>query len=106
MAQLLLAASAPARLTIALEAIEPLAAHARAIEHQWQLRLERARYEAEQAQRRYQAVEPAPRVVARSVERDWNETLTVLDQLERDSTAIAPGAARQVSEAERQRIVA
>jgi hypothetical protein len=104
-AQLLLAAIEPAHLTIALEAIEHLEAQARAIEHQWQLRLERARYEAEQAKRRYQAVEPEYRLVARSLERDWNEKLTVLDQLERDYTAVAPGAAHHVSEAERQRIV-
>jgi len=105
-AQLLLTAIEPAQLTIALEAIEHLEAQARAIDHQWQLRLERARYEAEQAKRRYQAVEPEHRLVARSLERDWNEKLTVLDQLERDYTAVAPVAAHHVSEAERQRIVA
>ena len=57
-AQLLLAAIEPAQLPIALEAVEHLEAQARAIEHQWQLRLERARYEADLARRRYQAVEP------------------------------------------------
>ena len=48
-AHLLLAAIEPAQLTIALEAVEHLAAQARAIDHQWQLRIERARYEAERA---------------------------------------------------------
>src|SRR3989441_5406863 len=57
-AQLLLAAIEPAQLTIALEAIEHLEAHARAIDHQWHLRIERARYEAERARRRYEEVEP------------------------------------------------
>ena len=57
-AQLLLAAIEPAQLTIALEAIEHLEAQARAIDHQWHLRIERARYEAERARRRYEAVEP------------------------------------------------
>ena len=60
-AQLLLAAMAPAQLTLALEAVEPLEARARALDHQWQLRLERARYEADLARRRYQAVEPENR---------------------------------------------
>ena len=45
--QLLLAAIEPAQLTIALEAVEHLEAQARAIDHQWHLRLERARYEAD-----------------------------------------------------------
>ena len=104
-AQLLLAAIEPAQLTIALEAIEHLEAQARTLDHQWQLRLERARYEAERAQRRYAEVEPEFRLVARNLERDWNEKLTVLDQLERDYAEIAPTASTHVSEAQRQGIV-
>jgi DNA invertase Pin-like site-specific DNA recombinase len=104
-AQLLLAAIEPAQLTIALEAVEHLEAQARAIDHQWHLRLERARYEADLARRRYQEVEPENRLVARSLERDWNEKLSVLAQLERDSTEVAPVASSHVSEAERQGIL-
>jgi DNA invertase Pin-like site-specific DNA recombinase len=104
-AQLLLAAIEPAQLTIALEAVEHLEAQARAIDHQWHLRLERARYEADLARRRYQEVEPENRLVARSLERDWNEKLSVLAQLERDATEVAPVASSHVSEAERQGIL-
>jgi len=104
-AQLLLAAIEPAQLTIALEAIEHLEAQARAIDHQWHLRIERARYEAERARRRSEEGEPEFRLVARSLERDWNEKLSVLDQLERDYTETAPAASRHVSEAQRQGIV-
>lgn len=103
-AQLLLAAIEPAQLTIALEAVEHLEAQAQAIERQWQLRLERARYEADRARRHYLAVEPEHRLVARSLERDWNEKLSVLDQLERDYTEMRPAASSHVSEAERQGI--
>jgi hypothetical protein len=95
----------PAQLTIALEAVEPLEAQARAIEHQWQLRLERARYEADHARRRYLEVEPEYRLVARSLERDWNEKLTALDQLERDYAELRLTAWSPVSEAERQGII-
>lgn len=104
-AQLLLAAMEPAQLTIALEAVEHLEAQARAIDHQWQLRIERARYEAERARRRYEEVEPEYRLVARSLERDWNEKLTVLDQLKRDYAELAPAASSHVSEAQRQGIL-
>ena len=104
-AQLLLEAIEPAQLTIALEAVEHLEAQARAIDHQWQLRLERARYEADQARRRYLEVEPEYRLVARSLERDWNEQLTALDQLERDYAETRPTAWSPVSEAERQGII-
>jgi hypothetical protein len=104
-AQLLFEAMEPAQLTIALEAVEHLEAQARAIDHQWQLRLERARYEADQARRRYLAVEPEYRLVARSLERNWNEKLTALDQLERDYAEMRPAASSHVTEAERQGIM-
>ena len=104
-AQLLLAAMEPAQLTIALEAVEHLEARARATHHQWQLRIERARYEAERARRRYEEVEPEYRLVARSLERDWNEKLTALDQLERDYAELVPAASSHVSEAQRQGIL-
>lgn len=104
-AQLLLAAIEPAQLTIALEAVEHLEAQAQAIDRQWQLRLERARYEADRARRSYQEVEPEHRLVARSLERDWNEKLTALDQLERDYAEMRPVASSHISEAERQGIL-
>ena len=105
-AQLVFAAMEPAHLPIALEAVEHREAQARAIDHQWQLRLERARYEAELARRRYQTVEPENRWVARSLARDWNEKWTALDQREREDATRAPLAASHVSVAERQRMVA
>ena len=43
--------------------------------------------------------------MARSLERDWNEKLTVLDQLERDYAELRPAASSHVSEAERQGII-
>jgi len=65
----------------------------------------RARYEADRARRCYQEVEPEFRLVARTLERDWNEKLSVLDQLERDYAERAPVASSHVSEAERQGIL-
>jgi hypothetical protein len=48
----------------------------RAQQHQhWQRRLERAHYEAERAARQYHAVEPENRLVARTLERQWEEAL-------------------------------
>ena len=62
-----------------------LAAYAQAereadgLQRQWQLRVERARYEVEQAQRQYQLGEPENRLVARSLEQQWEEKLRALD---------------------------
>jgi DNA invertase Pin-like site-specific DNA recombinase len=42
---------------------------------QFRLQVERARYEAERAERRYRAVEPENRLVARTLETEWENTL-------------------------------
>lgn len=52
------------------------------IERQWQLRLERARYEAERARRQYDLCEPENRLVARELETRWDEALRSLGELE------------------------
>jgi DNA invertase Pin-like site-specific DNA recombinase len=52
------------------------------VTQQWQLRLERARYEAERARRQYDQVEPEHRLVARELEGRWNERLRALAGLE------------------------
>jgi hypothetical protein len=41
----------------------------------WQHRRERATYAAERARRQYDAVEPENRLVARTLERQWEEQL-------------------------------
>jgi hypothetical protein len=52
------------------------------VERQWQLRLERARYEAERARRQYDRCEPEHRLVARELETRWNDQLRLLAELE------------------------
>src|SRR5690606_612828 len=42
---------------------------------QWRLEIERLRYEAEKAERRYRAVEPENRLVARGLETEWENRL-------------------------------
>src|SRR5262249_30405710 len=63
----------------ALALSPPVAADAAAERHQlqqhWHQRLERVRYDAERACRQYQAVEPENRLVARTLERQWEATL-------------------------------
>src|SRR5262245_19878560 len=50
----------------------------------WEQRLERARYEAERAERQYNVVEPENRLVARSLERRWEEALQQERQLQEE----------------------
>ena len=50
----------------------------------WEQRLEQARYEADRAARQYQACEPENRLVARTVERRWEEAVQAVQRLEAD----------------------
>jgi DNA invertase Pin-like site-specific DNA recombinase/predicted DNA-binding transcriptional regulator AlpA len=73
-----------------LEAVTPAALEAmnRAVEQargdheaalaQWRLEIERLRYEAGKAERRYRAVEPENRLVARGLETEWESRLREL----------------------------
>lgn len=45
------------------------------LDKHWQRRLERARYERDRAARQYHAVEPENRLVARALEKRWEQTL-------------------------------
>jgi hypothetical protein len=63
-----------------------------ALDRQWQLRIERARYEAQRAQRQDDAIEPENRPVARTLETRWNTALQALEQLERMFPCLGGGA--------------
>ncbi|MBU1752153.1 MAG: recombinase family protein [Chloroflexi bacterium] len=106
LAQTFLEALQPAQLAVSLAALEQIEARAQQIDRQWQLRLERAQYEADLARRRFCAVEPENRLVARSLERDWNEKLAETQRLEREYATVPRPAARLASPEERQRILA
>jgi hypothetical protein len=60
--------------------------HARRV-RAFELSVERARYAAERARRQFDAVEPENRLVARSLERDWEARLVALRQAEADLAA-------------------
>jgi DNA invertase Pin-like site-specific DNA recombinase len=80
-AEQVLEALQPAELELALAAMDELQARDDALARQWHLRLERAEYEAQLAERRYQEVDPANRLVAATLEQRWNEALERLAAL-------------------------
>ena len=80
--EVLLGALAPDQIALAVAAVEQLEEQARVLERQWALKRERARYEAERARRQYDAVEPENRLVARSLERVWEERLRGVEAVE------------------------
>jgi len=49
---------------------------------QWRRQIERARYDADLAERRYEAVDPGNRLIAGTLERRWNDAMQRLLELE------------------------
>ena len=80
--RLLLEALAPDQIALAVAAMGQLDEEARLLEKQWALKRERAHYEAERARRQYDTVEPENRLVARSLERVWEEKLRQVEAVE------------------------
>jgi DNA invertase Pin-like site-specific DNA recombinase len=105
-ARALLEAMRPAQLEVSMAAFDQVAAQARQLDRQWQLTLERARYEAELARRRFVAVEPENRLVARTLEREWNDRLAEIERMERDEAHRPQLASRLVDPEERCRVLA
>jgi len=89
-----------------MAAIDQISQQARRVDRQWDLMVERARYDAELARRRFQAVDPENRLVARTLERDWEARLAEVERLERESVARPALSTRLVDPAERARILA
>lgn len=80
--RLFLEAVQPAQVDLSLAVAREAEQQGAQIEKQWKLRLERAAYEVRLADRRYKAVDPDNRLVARTLEKEWEEKLYALDELE------------------------
>ncbi len=94
----------PAHLEVALSALDQVETRARQVESQWQRQIERAQYEADLARRRDIAVDPDNRLVARSLEREWNEKLAEVEKLEREHQLVPKAAALLLTTAQREQI--
>jgi hypothetical protein len=71
----------PAALELSLAAFEDIEEQRRQLEENWRQRLERAAYEADRAAQQYQLVDPANRLVARELERRWEQALSAQREL-------------------------
>jgi len=100
-----LAASQPPELELSLAVSREAERQADEIDEQWRLRIERARFEARHAERRYKAVAPDNRVVARTLEAQWEETLRELDEVQREYERARQRRKIVLSEEDRSRIL-
>jgi DNA invertase Pin-like site-specific DNA recombinase len=69
-------------LHLALDAYDILRQRERQISTQWKLRLQRAEYEAQLAQKRYEQIDPENRLVASTLEQQWNDALIELEDVQ------------------------
>jgi DNA invertase Pin-like site-specific DNA recombinase len=74
----------PAGLELSRRAAQECQRQRAALDGQWRLRLERAAQEANRAFRQYNTVEPEDRLVARTLERRWEEALLAQRHLEEE----------------------
>ena len=78
-ARAFLAALEPAKIRATLAAAEQIEMDRESALKHWRLGVERASYAVSLAERRYRAVDPDNRLVARGLEREWEESLTSLE---------------------------
>lgn len=90
-------------LEASLRAIDKLSKESGQVRRQRELELEQARYESLLAQRRYHAVDPDNRLVASTLEKEWNDALTHTAALENemanlsvDELSISPAERAQI----------
>ena len=105
-AEEVLKALQPAEIELALAALQELESRDRAISRQWQMRLERAEYEAALAERRYQEVDPSQRLVAGTLERRWNDALLQWEDLTKQAAEFQRQEARVTTEEQKAKVLA
>ena len=105
-AEEVLQALQPAELELALAALEELEARDHTIGRQWQMRLERAEYEAALAERRYQEVDPSQRLVAATLERRWNAALLRCEELKQQAAEFQRQHARVATPEQKAKVLA
>jgi DNA invertase Pin-like site-specific DNA recombinase len=105
-AEEVLKALQPAELELALAALAELESRDQALGRQWQMRIERAEYEAALAERRYLEVDPSQRLVASTLERRWNDALLQLEDLKKQAAELQRQEARVATPEQKAKVLA
>jgi len=94
-----LEATAPAGIEAAAGVAARIRRQRAEVERSWSLQIEKAEYEAQRAERQFNAVEPENRVVVRELERRWNARLLDVEAL-RNKAQAALAELQPLTEAE------
>ncbi|UCC38633.1 MAG: recombinase family protein [Candidatus Aminicenantes bacterium] len=96
----------PEQIKIALKAIEELEMRNNLINKQWGMKIERAEYEAQLAQRRYEQVDPENRLVASTLESRWNDALIKVEQIKKEFSQFQQKKPLTVSKEQKEKVFA
>jgi DNA invertase Pin-like site-specific DNA recombinase len=96
----------PAALELSLKATKDIQKERERLAQHWQQQLERAQYEVARARRQYDAVDPENRLVARTLEQRWEESLRQQQQLQEDYDRFLRKQPPGLTAAERARVLA
>jgi DNA invertase Pin-like site-specific DNA recombinase len=105
LAERLVAAVTPLAIQLALEALTNLEERDQAIAAQWNRRIERARYDVDLAERRYEAVDPGNRLIAATLEQRWNDAMQRLNDLEAELATFQRQALRAITAEQKRQIL-
>ena len=99
------AAVTPVTIELALKALTSLEERDHAIAAQWRRRIERARYDADLAERRYEAVDPQNRLIAGTLEQRWNDAVQRVLELETEFAKFERQALRTITAEQKRQIL-
>ena len=105
MTERLLAAVTPVTIELALKALTNLEERDQTVGAQWRRRIERARYEADLAERRYEAVDPANRLIAATLEQRWNDAMQRVVELEAELASFERQTLRTITADQKQQVL-
>jgi hypothetical protein len=101
----LLTAVTPLTIKLALAALTNLEERDKLISAQWHRRIERARYEADLAERRYEESDPSNRLVASTLEKRWNDAMQRVLELKAELAHFERQTMRSVTPEQKQQIL-
>jgi DNA invertase Pin-like site-specific DNA recombinase len=104
--ELLIETMTPMALDVALAVQQQIQTRLDDVDRLRRKQVERARYEADQAQRRYMHVDPANRLVADTLEAEWNSKLRALNEAQQEYERLRQTDHLAVDETQRARIAA
>jgi hypothetical protein len=100
----ILEAIRPAGIEAAMAAVEELEKRSKELRRQWEHRITECEYEAELACRRYKAVDPANRLVASNLEKDWEEKLGQVEEAKKDYAERSTKGPMRITAEDRERV--